>query len=209
MGKNRRKKERNINIKMKTKYIPTSYPIFLASFLTFVLLLACLKVDTAVFAKTSGFSLRPTASLPILHTPPLLPVLPAPLPPPQPGQPAPSLGREPEFTTSAPPYRLNWGTRPPGPRNSLPGCSSHHPSPPPPPPSSPPGPGSPLQYCRGLDTPLPGPGSPLQYCRGLDTPHPGPGSPLHYCRGLDTPNPRPGSTMDNTKISVSTQKNRS
>ena len=91
---------------MKTKYITTNYPIFLAPFLTFVLLLAC---HSAVFAETSGFSLRPPTRLPIFHTPPPLPALPvlSVLPPPQPGQPAPSLGREPGFTTSAPPYRLN------------------------------------------------------------------------------------------------------
>ena len=72
------------------------------------------------------FTLLALSSSPLSHTPTLLPALPALLPPPEPGQSVLSLGREPGFPTLAPTYQLNWETRPTGPGNSLPGCSSSH-----------------------------------------------------------------------------------
>ena len=69
-------------------------------------------------------------SSPVTCTPPPpCPACPPPSPTARPG-PCPSLGREPGVTTSAPPYRLNWGPHPTRQGTSLPGCPlSPHPSP--------------------------------------------------------------------------------
>ena len=96
---------------MESKHISTCYTIFRASFLTFILLLACQTINTAGFAPSSGFSLLqlpsppsslPPASLPMLHAPPLLPV---PLPPSSPARSSPLPGGT-EDTRATLPYQL-------------------------------------------------------------------------------------------------------
>ena len=151
---------------MKAKSFPTKNSIFWALFLTLVLLLACQTGDTAVLAKTSGFSPRPSASRPILHTPPLLPIH-----PPLPGPEAPLYRGTP---LPGPDATLYLDTPLPGPDaplyldTPLPGPEAHLP-----------GPEAPLY----LDNPLPGPDTPLY----LDTPPPGPDAPWDLDTALHGP----------------------
>ena len=110
--------------------------------LTMKMLFLTLIVSTCGFSllpcsgvsRTDGWTTRsaspppPYKSSPVnTYTPP--PPCPPPSPTARPGS-SPSLGREPGVTTSAPPYRLNWGPHPTRPGTSLPGCPlSPHPSP--------------------------------------------------------------------------------
>ena len=136
--------------------------------LTMKMLFLTLIVSTCGFSllpcsgvsRTDGWTTRsaspppPYKSSPVnTYTPP--PPCPPPSPTARPGS-SPSLGRDLGFTTSAPPYRLNWGIRPPGPGTSLPDNPPPHPPLPPPLPPLPPPPSGgqghgPLLYVRSMD----------------------------------------------------------